>query len=128
MKQRSPPPSPSPLSNPGRNAFADCLAVDQRALRSLARDIRNSYGKKRDALQAEHDRLLERSRTAVLARRAKLPQPEFADDLPVNARRAEIAELIAEHQVVIVCGETGSGKTTQIPKICLELRLSLIHI
>ncbi|EXI81847.1 MAG: ATP-dependent RNA helicase HrpB [Candidatus Accumulibacter appositus] len=57
----------------------------------------------------------------MAARRARLPQPEFADDLPVNGRRAEIAELIAKHQVVIVCGETGSGKTTQIPKICLDI-------
>jgi ATP-dependent helicase HrpA len=42
-------------------------------------------------------------------------------DLPVVARRAEIAKAIAENQVVIVSGETGSGKTTQLPKICLEL-------
>ncbi len=54
-------------------------------------------------------------------RQAHLPKPEFADNLPVNERRHEIAEAIAKHQVVIVCGETGSGKTTQLPKICLEL-------
>ena len=41
--------------------------------------------------------------------------------MPVSGRRAEIAKAIAEHQVIIVCGETGSGKTTQLPKICLEL-------
>jgi ATP-dependent helicase HrpA len=97
------------------------LAADQRPLRSLTRELRNAFGPQRDTLQAEHDCLLARSRAAVLARRAKLPKPEFADDLPVNARRDEIAALIAQHQVVIVCGETGSGKTTQIPKICLEL-------
>ena len=103
------------------NAYADCLAVDQRRLRSLWRDMRHAFGAKRDALQAEHDALAEKSRAAVSARRARLPRPEFADDLPVNARRAEIAALIEKHQVVIVCGETGSGKTTQLPKICLEL-------
>ena len=54
-------------------------------------------------------------------RRANLPRPTYPDDLPVVARRVEIAEAIAGHQVVIVCGETGSGKTTQLPKICLEL-------
>ncbi len=101
--------------------FSDCLAVDQRRLRSLARDLRHLFGAKRDAVLADYERLLEKSRAAVAARRERLPQPEFADDLPVNARRAEIAELIETHQVVIVCGETGSGKTTQIPKICLEL-------
>ena len=41
--------------------------------------------------------------------------------LPVTQRRREIAEAIVQHQVVVVCGETGSGKTTQLPKICLEL-------
>ncbi len=46
---------------------------------------------------------------------------EFPESLPVSARRVEIAEAIAAHQVVIVCGETGSGKTTQLPKIVLQL-------
>ncbi|CAM4392591.1 ATP-dependent RNA helicase HrpA [Bordetella muralis] len=58
----------------------------------------------------------------------KAPPPErpipvitYPEDLPVSARREEIARAIASHQVVIVSGETGSGKTTQLPKICLEL-------
>ncbi|MET0193215.1 MAG: DEAD/DEAH box helicase, partial [Hyphomicrobiaceae bacterium] len=46
---------------------------------------------------------------------------EFPESLPVSARRDEIARAIAENQVVIVCGETGSGKTTQLPKIALQL-------
>ena len=103
------------------HSFADCLAVDRRRLRSLTRDLRHLFGAQRDALQAEADRLHEKSRAAVDARRARLPRLQFADDLPINARREEIAALIAEHRVVIVCGETGSGKTTQIPKICLEI-------
>ncbi len=45
----------------------------------------------------------------------------FDDGLPISARREEIARAIEAHQVVIVCGETGSGKTTQLPKICLAL-------
>jgi len=55
------------------------------------------------------------------ARRARLPVISFPEELPVSARRADIAQAVARHQVVIVCGETGSGKTTQLPKICLEL-------
>jgi ATP-dependent helicase HrpA len=51
-----------------------------------------------------------------------LPQPTYPEDLPVVARREEIARAIAGNQVVIVCGETGSGKTTQLPKICLGLK------
>jgi ATP-dependent helicase HrpA len=54
-------------------------------------------------------------------RRANLPRPQYPEELPVVARREEIARAIAENPVVIVCGETGSGKTTQLPKICLEL-------
>ena len=57
----------------------------------------------------------------IAARRAALPRPEFPEDLPVSARRGEIAQAILDNQIVIVCGETGSGKTTQLPKICLEL-------
>ncbi|MCK6210262.1 ATP-dependent RNA helicase HrpA [Georgenia sp. EYE_87] len=54
-------------------------------------------------------------------RRAALPRITYPEQLPVSARREEIAAAIRDHQVVIVAGETGSGKTTQIPKICLEL-------
>ncbi|MGB6241978.1 MAG: ATP-dependent RNA helicase HrpA [Castellaniella sp.] len=50
-----------------------------------------------------------------------LPAIVYPEDLPVSACRQEIAKAITDHQVVIVCGETGSGKTTQLPKICLEL-------
>ena len=45
----------------------------------------------------------------------------YPEDLPVSSRRDDIAAAIRGHQVVIVAGETGSGKTTQLPKICLEL-------
>jgi len=58
----------------------------------------------------------------IAQRLRNLPQPAYPDDLPVVAMRAEIRRAIAENQVVIICGETGSGKTTQLPKICLELQ------
>ncbi len=51
-----------------------------------------------------------------------LPQPQYPDDLPVVAKREDIARAISAYQVIVVCGETGSGKTTQLPKICLELQ------
>ena len=57
----------------------------------------------------------------VAARMAARPEITYDDALPVNTRRDEIAKAIAQHQVVVICGETGSGKTTQLPKICLEL-------
>ncbi len=55
------------------------------------------------------------------ARRAARPTIVYDEALPVTLRREEIAAAILQHQVVIVCGETGSGKTTQLPKICLEI-------
>ena len=55
------------------------------------------------------------------ARRASVPVLRYPAELPVSQRKDEIAAAIRDHQVVIVAGETGSGKTTQLPKICLEL-------
>src|SRR5690348_189383 len=52
---------------------------------------------------------------------ASLPRIVFPPELPVSQKREEIARAIRDHQVVIVAGETGSGKTTQLPKIALEL-------
>ncbi len=57
----------------------------------------------------------------MAARQAAVPTIRYPEALPVSARRDDIAAAIRDHQVVIVAGETGSGKTTQIPKICLEL-------
>ena len=60
-----------------------------------------------------------RPRPGVLPNR--VPPLRFPEELPVSARREQIAHALRGHQVVIVCGETGSGKTTQLPKIALEL-------
>ncbi len=53
--------------------------------------------------------------------RHPLPAIDFPEELPVSERREEIAAALVSHQVVIVSGETGSGKTTQLPKICLSI-------
>ena len=73
---------------------------------------------------ADIDKLVDdvqRSEAQARARLAGLPQVTYPEELPISAKRGEIARAIEAHQVVIVCGETGSGKTTQLPKICLEL-------
>ena len=54
-------------------------------------------------------------------RRSAVPPLHYPEQLPVSERRDDIASAIRDHQVVVVAGETGSGKTTQLPKICLEL-------
>jgi ATP-dependent helicase HrpA len=67
------------------------------------------------------DRAAAGGAAARAARRAALPPVTYPAELPVSQRRDEIARVIRDHQVVVIAGETGSGKTTQIPKICLEL-------
>ncbi|MBO0829708.1 MAG: ATP-dependent RNA helicase HrpA, partial [Streptosporangiales bacterium] len=57
----------------------------------------------------------------IARRRALVPAITYPESLPVSARRDDLAAAIRDHQVVVVAGETGSGKTTQLPKICLEL-------
>ncbi len=76
----------------------------------------------RDGRRRERGERSERpTREEAAPFRNPLPPITFPEDLPVSSRRAEIAKAVSENQVVIVSGETGSGKTTQLPKICLEL-------
>jgi len=64
---------------------------------------------------------LEAAKERIEARRRAVPVVSYPPELPVSQLKDKIAEVIRDHQVVIVAGETGSGKTTQLPKICLEL-------
>ena len=80
-----------------------------------ARDGRDSR-ESREAREAARA-----AREAEKAFRNPLPPITYPEDLPVSGRREEIAKALTENQVIIVSGETGSGKTTQLPKICLEL-------
>ncbi|MFA4929616.1 MAG: ATP-dependent RNA helicase HrpA, partial [Patulibacter sp.] len=64
---------------------------------------------------------IERAEAVVARRRAAVPTVSYPEQLPVSARRDDLLAAIRDHQVVVVAGETGSGKTTQLPKICLEL-------
>ncbi len=64
---------------------------------------------------------IEKSQRACELRRAAIPAKiVYPENLPVSARASEITELLGKHQVLIVAGDTGSGKTTQLPKICLD--------
>src|SRR5690606_28283711 len=63
---------------------------------------------------------IEASKAHVERLRALPLKLEFDPELPITAHREEIAKALAEHQVIVVCGATGSGKTTQLPKLCIE--------
>lgn len=64
---------------------------------------------------------IDRSMAIADARAASLPKPRYPENLPVSQRVEDIKQAIQQHQVVIIAGETGSGKTTQLPKICLDI-------
>ncbi|AVF34473.1 ATP-dependent RNA helicase HrpA [Rahnella sikkimica] len=74
-----------------------------------------------DALTAELQNAITESLKKVTAREASRPKISYPGNLPVSQKKDDIFKAIRDHQVVIVAGETGSGKTTQIPKICMEL-------
>ncbi|GGL98028.1 ATP-dependent helicase [Streptomyces fumigatiscleroticus] len=84
-----------------------------------ARKIRKPEA--RAAVVAEIEAEVARAEARMAERRARVPVVSYPEQLPVSQKKDEIAAAIRDHQVVIVAGETGSGKTTQIPKICLEL-------
>src|SRR5690606_7973066 len=99
------------------------LAADRPQLNRLWHQIqrRQQQGKPSDRLQQQLEQALATSAAKLEQRRQRLPTITFPEELPVSQKRQEIARAIAENQVVVVAGETGSGKTTQLPKICLEL-------
>jgi len=104
-----------------RTALPSCMADDRvRLADALARLPDDAKG--RTARLAQLQARLAQSQLRRAQRLARAPKPTYPAELPVVARREEIARTIAANQVTIVCGETGSGKTTQLPKICLELK------
>jgi ATP-dependent helicase HrpA len=80
---------------------------------------------KRAAAAAEVAAAVDRAQAQLVARRGRVPEVTFPEELPVSGRRDEIARAIADNQVIVLAGETGSGKTTQLPKICLEAGLGV---
>jgi ATP-dependent helicase HrpA len=103
--------------------LAGTLAADHPKIQALAEAIasRERHGRPVEREKGLLAELVERSQGRVRSRLARVPQVAFPEELPIAQHRDRIAELVAKHPVTIVCGETGSGKTTQIPKICLAL-------
>src|SRR5438552_3482841 len=95
------------------------MSSDWRPLSAAIRRL--GRGGQGDADWNRVTRAVEASVARRAARATARPRPSFPPELPVSQRWEDIAHTIAAHQVVIVSGETGSGKTTQLPKICLAL-------
>ncbi|WP_091310389.1 ATP-dependent RNA helicase HrpA [Micromonospora chersina] len=95
---------------------------DQRRLQRRVDGVRKLRDpQRRESALAEIAADVARAEARLAARRAAVPTVTYPAQLPVSERKDDIAAAIRDHQVVIVAGETGSGKTTQLPKICLEL-------
>src|ERR1700684_1475887 len=75
----------------------------------------------KDEGRGRFEQQLAQAQARVQRRRASVPKISYPPQLPVSARRDDLLASIKDHQVVVVAGETGSGKTTQLPKLCLEL-------
>ena len=101
----------------------DCMARDQPGLQRRARSLAKRLEQKKpiDRSLPGLKEQVEKSVAQKQQRLDKRPGVSYPEQLPVSQKREDIAEQLAQHQVIIVCGETGSGKTTQLPKICLEL-------
>lgn len=99
-----------------------CLIKDQIFFRRRLKQIgqikeANKYAHAIEQLEAK----VERSKRLVETKKEAVPTIRFPPELPVSQKSEEIAAAIKDNQVVVVAGETGSGKTTQIPKICMQL-------
>lgn len=102
--------------------------LDSLMLRDKQRFARRLHGVKKvknpDAQQAIYQEManeIEQAAGKVVLREAARPEITYPENLPVSQKKQDILEAVRDHQVVIVAGETGSGKTTQLPKICMEL-------
>ncbi|EKF9836363.1 ATP-dependent RNA helicase HrpA [Vibrio cholerae] len=122
-------PTPDSAAQPKANsaaslkkALGECLIKDR--FRFSKRIDGASKIKNESARNAVFDEIaldIAQSMMVVEQRKQQMPKIEYPALLPVSQKRDDIADAIAKHQVVIVAGETGSGKTTQLPKICAEL-------
>lgn len=122
-------PTPDSAAQPKANsaaslkkALGECLIKDR--FRFSKRIDGASKIKNESARNAVFDEIaldIAQSMMVVEQRKQQMPKIEYPALLPVSQKRDDIANAIAHHQVVIVAGETGSGKTTQLPKICAEL-------
>ena len=110
-----------------RDALKKALISDSTRILRKARGVfgtrekpvRNPDETKVEVLALETAAAIEKAKT----RAATIPEVSYPESLPVSQHHKEIAELIRKHQVVVIAGDTGSGKTTQLPKICLEAGL-----
>ncbi|MDJ0832737.1 MAG: ATP-dependent RNA helicase HrpA [Gammaproteobacteria bacterium] len=100
----------------------DCACADRAQLLQLLRQTQRD--KSSTQIRQQLAQAIEQSVRKVESRQQQRPRVKLNQALPFYAKRDELKQVIRDNQVVIVCGETGSGKTTQLPQICIELGLA----
>ncbi|MDX8390496.1 MAG: ATP-dependent RNA helicase HrpA [Mariprofundaceae bacterium] len=111
-------------SRPDAISFSElsrCMLIDRRSILRKIRQLRSRKSEVVDQKEKVLTQKIQDSQACYQARQDRLPNITFANDLPISNKRELISAAIQQHQVVIIAGETGSGKTTQLPKICLTL-------
>ncbi|MBS6188295.1 MAG: ATP-dependent RNA helicase HrpA [Haemophilus parainfluenzae] len=123
MKNKSVKRELNPIQQSLFSKLKDIMLVDQRRLSARIHGIGKIKSQEaQQAVAAEIQMQIEQAQLRVENRKSAVQNPIiFPESLPVSQRKAEIQKLLSEHQVIVVAGETGSGKTTQLPKMCLEL-------
>jgi len=114
-----PPVLPTPQQLKDR--ISRLISNDSRRLAGKLDSLRRRVPADVDRAVGDLVREIEGAEGRLRARRASVPRTSYPPDLPISQRREDIARAIDQNQIVVVCGETGSGKTTQLPKICLDL-------
>ena len=125
MKNRTVKHELTPLQQSLFSQLNNIMRVDKRRLSARIHGIGKIKSQEaQQAVAEEIEQQIEQARLRVENRKSAVKHPiVFPESLPVSQRKAEIEKLLSEHQVIVVAGETGSGKTTQLPKMCLELGL-----
>ena len=130
MKNRTVKYELTPLQQSLFSQLIDIMLMDKRRLSARIHGIGKIKSQEaQQAVAEEIEQQIEQARLRVESRKSAVKNPiVFPESLPVSQRKAEIEKLLSEHQVIVVAGETGSGKTTQLPKMCLELGLGNLGI
>ena len=125
MKNRTVKHELTPLQQSLFSQLNNIMLVDKRRLSARIYGIGKIKSQEaQQAIAAEIQQQIEQAKLRVESRKSAVKNPiVFPESLPVSQSKAEIEKLLSEHQVIVVAGETGSGKTTQLPKMCLELGL-----
>ncbi|WP_439328274.1 ATP-dependent RNA helicase HrpA [Lonepinella sp. BR2357] len=114
----------TPLQKALFHQLKDVMILDERKIAARIKGIAQiKHEQSQQAVAAEIQSQIQQAQERLNQRKSAVQKIAFPDNLPVSQRKAEIQKLIRENQVVVIAGETGSGKTTQLPKMCLELGL-----